>query len=320
MQAAGRPASTSVPVRTGRRGQGPNRPCSCSDRRVRARRRRSWSRPCSVHRARWCRRRPSPTWCAPRSEARRHGRAVSALRPERDRRPTARRASRCAGRRWRAAARGTTPCSSPGVLSVRPAQARQATSVGAHAGSDHWTERAEALLAPVLHAAALDGADLATVLAWVDRRNAAPPLGILDATGPHAPATCWPGSPPPTPGSRAGSGQRRRGCWPPTEARPPWPRTVAPDFDARGLLRLRRPRCISVRTGRHQAVAAPLVVGLLTDIRTAAYARSPPGTAAMTRHGAVPPPVDAGPGRGGQHRAHPRPAGDGERRRRPGTC
>ena len=38
----------------------------------------------------------------------------------------------------------------------------------------HWTERAQALLAPLLHAAALEGADMRTVLTWVDRRQALP--------------------------------------------------------------------------------------------------------------------------------------------------
>ena len=38
------------------------------------------------------------------------------------------------------------------------------------AGEAHWVERAEALLAPLLHAAALADGDLATVLSWLHRR------------------------------------------------------------------------------------------------------------------------------------------------------
>ena len=41
-------------------------------------------------------------------------------------------------------------------------------------GSSHWTERAQALLAPLLHAAAREGGDMRTVLMWVDRRQALP--------------------------------------------------------------------------------------------------------------------------------------------------
>ena len=43
----------------------------------------------------------------------------------------------------------------------------------------HWTERAEALLAPLLHAAAVEGGDMRTVLTWVDRRLALPAQQIL---------------------------------------------------------------------------------------------------------------------------------------------
>ena len=38
-------------------------------------------------------------------------------------------------------------------------------------GAEHWTERAEALLAPLLHAAALGGWTMAQVLRWVQRRD-----------------------------------------------------------------------------------------------------------------------------------------------------
>ena len=63
------------------------------------------------------------------------------------------------------------------VGAARPSIGRDG---GAPGSGDHWNERAEALLAPTLHAAALDGADLTTVLSWVDRRNAVTALGILD--------------------------------------------------------------------------------------------------------------------------------------------
>jgi type IV secretion system protein VirD4 len=38
-------------------------------------------------------------------------------------------------------------------------------------GADHWVERAEALLGPLLHAAALGGRGMASVLRWVQRRD-----------------------------------------------------------------------------------------------------------------------------------------------------
>lgn len=44
----------------------------------------------------------------------------------------------------------------------------------------HWVERAQALLAPLLHAAALSGADLAVVLSWLHRRHLDMALSILE--------------------------------------------------------------------------------------------------------------------------------------------
>jgi type IV secretory pathway TraG/TraD family ATPase VirD4 len=47
------------------------------------------------------------------------------------------------------------------------------------AGEAHWVERAEALLAPLLHAAAVGDSDLAAVLSWLHRRELLPPASIL---------------------------------------------------------------------------------------------------------------------------------------------
>jgi len=45
----------------------------------------------------------------------------------------------------------------------------------------HWTERAGALLAPILHAAALESLPMRTVVRWIDRHDGATPLDILAA-------------------------------------------------------------------------------------------------------------------------------------------
>jgi type IV secretory pathway TraG/TraD family ATPase VirD4 len=44
----------------------------------------------------------------------------------------------------------------------------------------HWVERGQALLAPLLHAAALVGGDLAGVLSWLHRRDLVGPTSILE--------------------------------------------------------------------------------------------------------------------------------------------
>jgi type IV secretion system protein VirD4 len=49
----------------------------------------------------------------------------------------------------------------------------------------HWVERAQAVLAPLLHAAALFEATLPTVLSWLHRRELLQPLSLLEEAGAH---------------------------------------------------------------------------------------------------------------------------------------
>jgi type IV secretion system protein VirD4 len=161
-------------------------------------------------------------------------------------------------------ARGLVGAARPGV---------GARDASATPGADHWTERAEALLAPTLHAAALDDADLATVLSWVDRRNAAPALAILDRNGAVRPGDLLAGIAATDPREQSGIWSTASGVLGAYRSEAALATTVAPDFDASGFCDA--PSTLYVcATGRHQGVAAPLVVGLLTDIRTAAYARA----------------------------------------------
>jgi type IV secretion system protein VirD4 len=46
----------------------------------------------------------------------------------------------------------------------------------------HWSERASALLSPLLHAAALESLPIRSVLRWIDRHDGATPLQILSQT------------------------------------------------------------------------------------------------------------------------------------------
>jgi type IV secretory pathway TraG/TraD family ATPase VirD4 len=50
---------------------------------------------------------------------------------------------------------------------------------GAYGESAHWTERAEALLAPLLHAAAVSGQGMRQVLAWALRHDLHTPMALL---------------------------------------------------------------------------------------------------------------------------------------------
>jgi len=155
------------------------------------------------------------------------------------------------------------------VGSTRPSGGRNDGEIGV----DHWTERAQALLAPVLHAAALDGAELRTVLSWIDRRQAAPALRILDSEDAVVAADLLAGI-------AATDGREQSGIWSTASgvlaayrSETALATTVAPDFDPRVFCDSSATLYICA-TGRHQALAAPLVVGLLTDVRAAAYARA----------------------------------------------
>jgi type IV secretion system protein VirD4 len=146
-------------------------------------------------------------------------------------------------------------------------------------GSSHWTERAQALLAPLLYAAARESADMRTVLMWVDRRQALPaqqalsgPPGddrsiardLLDgiiSTDERELSGIW------STASGALGGFRS------SEA---LAATCDPDFDPCSFVRTADTVYIAAPS-HHQALVAPLVVGFLDDIRRATYSRAADG-------------------------------------------
>ncbi len=157
------------------------------------------------------------------------------------------------------------------VGSTRPSGSRD--NGGGEVGLDHWSERAQALLAPMLHAAALDGAELGTALSWIDRRQIAPALRVLEREGAGIAGDLLAGI-------AATDGREQSGIWSTASgvlgayrSEAALATTVAPDFDAEAFCESSSTLYICA-TGRHQGLAAPLGVGLLTDIRAAAYARA----------------------------------------------
>jgi type IV secretory pathway TraG/TraD family ATPase VirD4 len=54
---------------------------------------------------------------------------------------------------------------------------------GSHGESAHWTERAEALLAPMLHASAIAGGGIRQVLSWALRHDIHTPMAVLARAG-----------------------------------------------------------------------------------------------------------------------------------------
>ncbi|MHB8682026.1 MAG: type IV secretory system conjugative DNA transfer family protein [Acidimicrobiales bacterium] len=139
--------------------------------------------------------------------------------------------------------------------------------------SDHWTERAEALLAPLLHAAALSDVELPGVLSWVDRHQGTEALRVLDERGAGVAGDLLAGIIATESREQSGIWSTASGVLAAYRSDAALATTRAPDFDASAFCGSGETLYVCA-TGRHQQLAAPLVVGLLTEIRAAAYARA----------------------------------------------
>ena len=141
---------------------------------------------------------------------------------------------------------------------------------------DHWSERAEALIAPLLFAGARDGADMSTVLSWIDRRRALPAQQILAA----APGDAARLAADLLHGVTSTDERELSGIWSTASGVVGGFRTdralaatADPDFDPAAFVRSSDTLYICA-PGRGQALIAPMVVGIIEDIRTAAYERA----------------------------------------------
>ena len=182
----------------------------------------------------------------------------------------------------------TAAASWDGALSVADSMVRAARPGrgprGELDGHDHWTERAGALLAPLLQAAALSGAPMRSVLRWVDRHDGATALDLLvEHAGEDAVSTDL------LAGILATDAREQSGIWSTASgvlAAYRSDRALASTEGA--FLDLDRfcdgPHTLYIcSSGRQQALHAPLVVGMLAQVRDAAYRRA--------REGVTRPPV-----------------------------
>jgi type IV secretion system protein VirD4 len=140
-------------------------------------------------------------------------------------------------------------------------------------GFDHWTERAQALLAPLLHAAGVDGADMREVLRWVDRREASHAMAILDRLGHDSAADQLAGIVCTETREQSGIWSTASSVLAAYRSEAALATTVAPNLDTASFCDCGGTLYICA-TGSRQALAAPLVVGLLSEIRDGAYARA----------------------------------------------
>ena len=143
----------------------------------------------------------------------------------------------------------------------------------------HWVERAQALLAPLLHAAAIGKGDMAVVLSWLHRRDLRVPLSLLDETSSRRAADVLVGI-------AQTEAREQSGIFSTADSLLAAYRTDAalqaarfPNFDPAEFARSTDTVYICA-PGTAQALYAPLVVALLDQVRRAVYA-DPPSPATL---------------------------------------
>ncbi len=150
---------------------------------------------------------------------------------------------------------------------------------GARGEAGHWTERAEAMLAPLLHAAALSGAGMRTMLRWVLRQDLGPARATLTGHGADLAADVLTGL-------SATDRRELSGIWSTTagvlaayRSEAALAAGEAPNLD---------PTAIATGTdtvyvcapARAQALVAPIVVAFLEQVRAGSYRSAARGSGA----------------------------------------
>jgi type IV secretion system protein VirD4 len=150
------------------------------------------------------------------------------------------------------------------------------------AGEQHWTERAAALLSPLLHAAALESLPMRTVLRWIDRHDGATPLHILSSNvGQDATATdLLAGIASTDPREQSGIWSTASGVLAAYRSESALASTDLRPLDVADFCRGANTMYIC-SPGRRQHLFAPLVVAAIGDVRDATYQRERNGEAAV---------------------------------------
>ncbi|MGO9557724.1 MAG: type IV secretory system conjugative DNA transfer family protein [Acidimicrobiales bacterium] len=154
------------------------------------------------------------------------------------------------------------------VLAARPGSGR--------GEAQHWTERAAALLGPAFHAAALHGMEMATLIAMIDRHEGPNLRGILSSKDTNLPLSTLEGV-------LHADVREQSGIWSTASSVLAAYRSETALGSSSGepldfAKFVRSESTLYVCAGSDdQNHAAPIVVGLLSDIRRAAYAASAAG-------------------------------------------
>jgi type IV secretion system protein VirD4 len=136
----------------------------------------------------------------------------------------------------------------------------------------HWVERAEALLAPLLFAAALRGRDMATVCRWILARDLREPEAVLEAQDHKMARAVLAGVTATEDRERSGIFSTASGLLAAYRSEGALASTTDPNFDPVAFVR--STDTVYICAPAHaQDQLAPLVVALLEQIRAAVYAR-----------------------------------------------
>ncbi|HLI15901.1 MAG TPA: type IV secretory system conjugative DNA transfer family protein [Acidimicrobiales bacterium] len=140
-----------------------------------------------------------------------------------------------------------------------------------HADAVHWNERAGALLATLLHAAALAGTSMYDVVAAVNRRRPERFLDVLARHGAALALDLLTGIVETDEREQSGIWSTASGILAAYRTHEALDATRLEPFDARRFVAERATLYVAV-SGEHQRHLAPLVAGIVRDVRSAAYA------------------------------------------------
>jgi type IV secretion system protein VirD4 len=143
---------------------------------------------------------------------------------------------------------------------------------GARLGeSAHWSERAEALLAPLLHAAALSGTDMRGVVGWVLRQDVTTPRATLVGRSADVAADVLSGLIATDSREQSGIWSTAAGVLAAYRSDASLRAATAPNFDPAGLATTTDTVYVCA-PGRQQDLVAPVIVAFLESVRAGAYA------------------------------------------------
>ena len=167
-----------------------------------------------------------------------------------------------------------SPVASAGTWDDALVTARAMTGAARPAGrqgeSWHWTERAEALLAPLLHAANLQGAGMDSVVGWVLRQDLDRPAAALQLHGVRLGCDVLAGIAATDPREQSGIWSSTAGVLAAYRSERVLDHSAPVNFDPAALI-TGRDTVYVCAPARHQELVAPIVVAFLDAARAGCY-------------------------------------------------